>query len=185
MTQFKLDVVQDDDAFNELEGVWKELFVVTEDRNPFLSWEWCSTYWKYFKNHHSLFILIVRDSDEVISIFPFRKTRYSFFNIGYNAIEPLCYWSQGRSLTDYNGFLSSRNGLESFTFMMDYLNTLNDWDFLYLFDVPGDSLFKNIICEANIKNIKDIKEGVVCPYIDVNIPIEDIVNNMSKKDNHN
>ena len=121
MAEFSINLIQDEADFFELENVWNNLLFKMNNANPFLTWEWCSTWWKYFKGNHKLYTLIVKENNEVLAIFPLRKTRYNTrYGIEYDAIEFLCYRSNDKSYTDYNGFISYKKELTCFKLMLDY-----------------------------------------------------------------
>ncbi|HKC19854.1 MAG TPA: hypothetical protein VKE27_09505, partial [Candidatus Dormibacteraeota bacterium] len=62
-------------GFLGLEGEWKALFDRSGSENPFLSWEWISTWVKHFCGRQ-LRTVMVRSEGRVIAIAPFHLKRY-------------------------------------------------------------------------------------------------------------
>jgi CelD/BcsL family acetyltransferase involved in cellulose biosynthesis len=177
-----IHLIQDLDEFYELESIWNDLLFKMNNVNPFLTWEWCSTWWKYFKSNHELFTFIVKENDDVVAIYPLRKTRYkNGLGIGYNAIEFLCYRSNDISLTDYNGFISYKKELTCFKLLLDRLNMINNWDVLRLFNVPEYFGIGSMINGIKIDNTIELEYGQKCPFIENNISLEERMKQIPKK----
>jgi CelD/BcsL family acetyltransferase involved in cellulose biosynthesis len=186
MPRFSISIIQDEDDLIELENVWNNLLFKMNNVNPFLTWEWCSTWWKYFHGNHELYTIIVKEDSEIVAIYPLRKTRYrTKFGIGYDAIEFLCYRSNGKSYTDYNGFISYKKELTCFKLFLDYFNEEKKWDIIRLHNVPEYFYLDKMISNTDIYKTIEIKNGSNCPYIENNISLEERMNQMNKKFRNN
>ena len=62
-------------AFLALESEWKELFEASRTQNPFLCWEWVSTWARHFCGDR-LRTIIVRRGKRMIAVAPFYLNRY-------------------------------------------------------------------------------------------------------------
>ncbi|MDH7606645.1 MAG: GNAT family N-acetyltransferase [Candidatus Bathyarchaeota archaeon] len=151
--------------FLELEPVWDKVLEKSKDDNIFLTWEYLSTFWKYFGKNAKLRILCAKDKDKIIAIAPLRQSRYGFKFFGYNVVEPLGYRGLMPEGGDYTGLLLGENAEECFKLFLDYLKEQSDWDFIYLYDIPETSSIPSLL--GNLKRTPnfDIKSGAICPYI--------------------
>lgn len=82
-------------SFLGLEEAWKELLALSSGDNPFLSWEWVSTWVRHFCGHE-LVTVVVYDGERIAAIAPFYRRRYHPFP-GVRAIAlelygPRRYW---------------------------------------------------------------------------------------------
>jgi len=63
------------DEFMRLEADWRRLVAMNRSSNPFLSWEWVSTWLRHFCAQ-TLVTVIVTEGDQVVCIAPFHRSRY-------------------------------------------------------------------------------------------------------------
>ena len=162
----KITEINDLNLFLNLKSEWNGVLRRSKDDSIFLTWEWLSTYWKYFGKERKLRILLMEDKNQIIAIAPLRQQRVNFGTpiihtmaepmgerslraasaIGYNVIEPMGYKS-----TDYTGLiLTEREPGTVWVTFFNYLTENDNWDFIYLFDIPGTSM----IPEADIKDFR-------------------------------
>lgn len=156
------------DEFIELKPKWNEVLAKSKDNNIFLTWEYLSTFWRYFGKYAKLRILCVKDKDEIIAIAPLRQSRYDFMNfLGYNVIEPLGYRGLMPEGGDYTGFILTRKEGECLLLILKYLVEHDSWDFIYMYDVPEASMISYLLpsLPKTLPITCEIKKGVICPYI--------------------
>ncbi|OLE81881.1 MAG: hypothetical protein AUG06_00170 [Actinobacteria bacterium 13_1_20CM_2_65_11] len=63
------------DEFMRLERDWRRLVATTRSRNPFLTWEWVSTWLRHFCAE-TLVTVVVTEGEQVVGIAPFHRRRY-------------------------------------------------------------------------------------------------------------
>lgn len=148
--------------------------------NVFLTWEWLSTWWKYFGEGRKLLLLTVEDKDEIIAIAPLMLSKYKlpvFGNI--TKVEFV-----GVRHTDYNNFIISRKEKECTRLILDYLlDTVLNWDWIELKEIPESEnanyphkLFSNIPFKLKLhKRVCNI-----CPYISLPNSFEMLLKKLSK-----
>jgi hypothetical protein len=67
---------------------------------------------------------------------------------------------------DYTGLILGEKEAECFKLFLNYFKEQNDWDFIYMYDVPETSPIPNILEKMSKSPLKfEIKKGVMCPYI--------------------
>lgn len=69
------ELVSGTDAFERLEADWQALLEASRTQNPFLSWEWMSTWARHFCGER-LRTLVVRRGGQLIAIAPLYLNRY-------------------------------------------------------------------------------------------------------------
>ena len=78
------------ESFDELESLetsWNQLLSKSPDKNPFLTYEWLSTWWKHFGKGKKLEIFIARENGEIILIAPTMYTRCRAFGARLRKLE--------------------------------------------------------------------------------------------------
>lgn len=163
----------------ELKNVWNRLLSYYENNNPFLTFEYLFTFWKHFSKERKLRIICIKnEKNEIVAIAPLRLSKYKLVNLlTYNVIEPLGYMG-----ADYTDIILSYQGIECLRKILEYLYRKNDWDFIYLYDIPETSVVPYILktlsgCKASLSF--DILKGAVCPYISLPNSIEVFMNKLS------
>lgn len=66
------------EAFEALTSEWNALLARNDTVNVFLTHEWVKSWWQAFQNHHSLYILAVRDDKGLIGLAPLMLTTSRF-----------------------------------------------------------------------------------------------------------
>jgi len=148
--------------FFELEREWNKTLEKSRDNHIFLTWEFMSTYMKHFGKEKQLRILCVEDKNKTIAIAPLRQSRYNLANrFSYNVIEPLAYMH-----SDYTGIILAEREAECLKLFLNYFFEQDDWDFIYLYDIPRTSIIPELLPKVS-KSIPrfELKQGVVCPYL--------------------
>src|SRR3989442_12760213 len=77
------------DEFMRLERDWRRLVATTRSRNPFLTWEWVSTWLRHFCAE-TLVTVVVTEGEQVVGIAPFHRRRYQLMpGVAATALQPL------------------------------------------------------------------------------------------------
>jgi len=71
----RIEIIEDDEAFDALEPDWRELFEVAGNATIFLKWEWLREWWRIFKDEYSepngkLHIIALKRSQQLIGLLP-------------------------------------------------------------------------------------------------------------------
>lgn len=154
----------------ELRNEWNDVLARSRDKHIFLTWEYLSTYWRHFGKEKRLRILCIKDKNQIIAIAPLRQSHYGFASpLGYDVIEPLGCRGLTPEGADYTGLILVEREAECLQLFLNHLVEHNDWDFIYLMDIPETSLVSNLLLKAS-KTIPlkfDLKKGVTCPYMSI------------------
>lgn len=168
--------------FLELRDIWTKVLAKSRDNNIFLTWEYLSTFWKHFGKNAKLRILCVKDRNEVIAIAPLRQSRFNFVSwLGYDVIEPLGYRGLMPEGGDYTGLLLGEKEKECLNLFLKYLEKHNDWDFIYMYDVPETSAIPDLLRRTTNSNLKfEIIKGAICPYVPIPISVDSFYKELSR-----
>jgi hypothetical protein len=179
---FNIIEINKSDQFFGLRHRWNKVLERSRDKNVFLTWEYLSTYWKHFGKDKKLRILCAEDKDEVIAIAPLRQSYYGFmYPLGYNVVEPLGYRGLMPEGADYTGFILVEKEAECLKLFLNYLIEHNDWDFIYLFDVPGTSVIPDLLQKVSTVIPKfEFNEGAICPYIPIPSSMDIFMSGLSR-----
>lgn len=66
----QIEVVSTESELDRLSAEWNELLADSDTDNPFLQWEWCSTWWRHYGEGHELVVVLVRDGDQLVGLAP-------------------------------------------------------------------------------------------------------------------
>jgi len=156
--------------FLELEHVWNKVLAKSKDNNIFLTWEYLSIYWKHFGKGKRLRVLCIEDKDDTIAIAPLRQSRYGFSTpLNYEVIEPLGYRGLMSEGGDYTGLILGEKENECLHLILNYLIEHDNWDFIYMYDVPETSIIPDLLPKISKKLsiTHETKKGVICPFISI------------------
>ena len=132
------------EGFERLEPVWNPLLEASASNSITLTWEWLTAWWDVFGQGRRLYILVVREGDEVIGIAPLLKRmvwrfglipyrRLEFLASGENEADEIC--------SDYLDFILQRGReAEALEAIFGYLHKhKSDWDEIIVTDMSGES----------------------------------------------
>lgn len=163
-----------------MEKVWNSVLERCKDKHAYLTWEYVSTAWKhFFSNGKKLKTLVIEDNGKIIAIAPLRQSRYSFLGpISYDVIEPLAYRG-----ADYTGLILAEREAECLKAFLNYLVEHDDWDFIYLYDIPGASIIPELLSKESNNDLLsfDLNNGAICPYMPLPNSIDILMKGLSKK----
>jgi CelD/BcsL family acetyltransferase involved in cellulose biosynthesis len=159
----KVTLVRDIEGFANLRNQWRSLLDRSRPNHVFMTWEWLFTWWKYFGQERELFVLVLKDGDEVVGILPLmlfirndsnaRKTRFLQF-IG---IRVGARWNDWMDIIA----LRKKEVIEKF---LDYLQRHRHmWDILELRDIPDDSDTIMILLELAKKKGFPVEKNPLSP----------------------
>jgi len=169
--------------FDSLRDYWNAVLERNSlgDNNIFLTWEWLSTWWKYFGKGRKLLILTVKDNKEILAIAPLMLSEYKLLRFGnLRRIEFL-----GNPHSDYHNFIITKKEKECLKNLLIYLTErVQDWNWMefkeirgststisllysFLYDLPSDFKITQRICN-------------LCPYISLPASFDILMKNLTK-----
>jgi CelD/BcsL family acetyltransferase involved in cellulose biosynthesis len=150
--------------------------------NIFFTWEWLSTWWKYFGEGRKLLILTVKDGDEVCAIAPLMQSSYKL--PGFGNIKKIEFIGVRHS--DYNNLIILKRETECFRLLIDYLeDTISDWDWIELKEIPESTENSSLLTTlfSGIPSNLTLKKRVcnMCPYVSLPNSFEILIEGLNKK----
>lgn len=158
----KVFEVKNIDPFFELRHSWNKVLRESEDNTVFLTWEKMASSVLNFDENKTLNVLCATQNDKLVGIAPLRKSRRSINGLlKYTVIEPL---AEGN--TDYSGLVLAKHEAECLQFFLTHLFDQNDWDLMYLSQVPQNSHLFNLLAKHRCSLPEfTLEEGAICPYL--------------------
>ena len=130
--------------FLALEEKWKKVTLLS-NHTVFQTWEWLSTWWKYFGQGKRLLILLAEEDGEIKGIAPLMYSVYSKFGIREGIIEFI-----GSQHSGYNDLILATEYEECIKNFIDYLNNLNEnWNYANLADIPENAKSIDILSKMS------------------------------------
>ncbi|MBN2604109.1 MAG: hypothetical protein JXA91_08265 [Candidatus Thermoplasmatota archaeon] len=160
--------------FMALEEFWKDLLNYCS-HTIFSTWEWVSTWWKYFGKERDLRILLAKEKEHLIGIAPLMLSRYPFL---YNRTKLRKIEFIGRGNADYNQFLFRKGMNEHPNFFINHLLKASDWDIIELVDVSEESSSVDIL--RSINKFSELNVCNFCPYITLPSSLQDYTKSLSR-----
>ena len=78
-SNLKITTINTTEDFLNLREEWNSLLAQSENNNIFLKWEWLYNWWKaYDCDINQLFIITVRNNNQLLGIAPFYDKKESF-----------------------------------------------------------------------------------------------------------
>lgn len=156
------------EGFKALAPVWNRLLEQSASNTITLTHEWLTTWWEVFGENRELYILIVRDKDEVIGIAPMLKRtvqhygllpfrRLEFLASGEDQADEIC--------SDYLDFILLRGReQEALNLLLGYITEKDaDWDEILLTDVASDSVNLSLLktfCEKSEIKMQQVRDEI-------------------------
>ena len=182
-TDLEIITIEREEDFFALEKDWNRLLGESGSDNIFLTFEWLACWWKVFKKNKKLFILLVKEADEIIGIAPLMISRVGkFFSklriISFIGIKSSAYGdliikkNRGEALRAISRFLADRTLL---------------WDVINLKQLPEDSPNLPFLKELgwDSKFLWEKRNAAPCFYIPLKDGWESYLANFSSKDRKN
>ena len=159
--------------FFQLRDIWNDVLDRCEDSNPFLTWEWLSTWWKHFGNNKKLLLLLAMEKDQIFGIAPLMYSVHTMFGLRRGKIEFI-----GTGDSDYNDFILAGRDEQCLSLFFNYLDHITEkWDCVDLIDVPENS--KTLLYLK--KTAKTIKPLHKCPYAELPETPEKFLGSLKRK----
>ena len=157
-------------SYHELQSMrneWNTLLHRSSMESIFLTWEWITTWWEFFKEERNLYILAVRDAtNQLQGIAPFMIERPR----NRKHLRTVEFIGAGEEVSpDYLNIIASPNMETEVTRQIfRYLWEQQDmWDLIYLSDVLEDTTLLQVVQDmASTDGLTyNLEPLFVCPYI--------------------
>ncbi len=182
MTDYEVELIDDESKFLALSDIWNELLSQNEINTFFLRFEWMKNWWQSFGADHSLFILIAReknaqatsakDKANVVGIAPLMRSKQK-------KIEFI-----GTGLADYADFIISSGKEEVLCAFVDYLfSHRSRWNEIGLLEIPRKSSSIDLLGSLLKKhtNTSIIRQTVPCASLDLQSSKSEEIDALLKK----
>jgi CelD/BcsL family acetyltransferase involved in cellulose biosynthesis len=141
--------------FIAMKDRWKYVLERSE-HSVFSTWEWLSTWWKYFGKNKQLLILVAKENERIVGIAPLMYSVYTMFGLRQGKIELI-----GTPHSDYNDFILTDKQQNCMQLFLNYLNSLSEnWSSLELTDIPENGNFISSLHKIS-SSIRPLHK---CPY---------------------
>jgi len=136
----RLEKISSYEKLIELEDEWNCLLNKSETNTVFLSHEWIKNWWKFFGTNNDLFILVVRNHNNLVGIAPLMITYQSMLGVKTRKIKFI-----GTPLSDYSDFIAGKDKDKVLETIFEYLlENKNLWDSIILEEIPENSSTFNL-----------------------------------------
>ena len=150
--------INDYQNFLSLAESWSK-FLKHCPHSIFSTWEWLSTWWKYFGKNKKLLILLAKENNKIIGIAPLMYSVHSLSALRRGKIEFI-----GTPDTDYNNFLIAEKRNDCLNLFFNHLYNIKEkWDCIDLLDIPTGSECLPFIAKTS-SSMKIIRS---CTYINL------------------
>lgn len=120
--------------FMALKGSWNDV-LKQSNHTVFQTWEWLSTWWKYFGKGKRLLILLAEENNVTIGIAPLMYSVDKMFGVQQGKIEFIGY-----EHSPYNNFIFADKQEECIKLFVYHLNNLHEkWNYAKLVDIPENA----------------------------------------------
>lgn len=182
-TDLEIITIESEEDFFALEKDWNRLLGESGSDNIFLTFEWLTCWWKVFKKNKKLFILLVKEADEIIGIAPFMISKARKFFIEFGIITFI-----GMKSSAYGDLIIKRNRSEVLRAILKFLvDKTTLWDVIVLKQIPEDSPNLSFLkeFEGNSKFLWEKRNATPCFYIPLKDGWESYFANFSSRERKN
>lgn len=170
-------IVTTDKEFMQLEETWKEIYIQSETDNIFMSWEWCSLWWRHYGQNHKLLVLVVRDEKGISGIAPMMICKGNVLTLWKPIIRFI-----GGDFADYMDFLILRNHDEVIAAIINFLIKIGDWGMIEFKRISESSQNLMSIKECLNKLSYPSSDRVSCvsPIVKIEVAWDDYYKSLNK-----
>lgn len=149
-------------AFGALKSEWNAVLSRSRYNDFFVTWQWLYSWWQtYHKKTDRLFIIVVRQDEQIIGIAPLMIRKIKYYGYPRNTV---CFIGEGNS--DHSNVLVLRKPEIVLRKICSQLKKAEGlWDIVSLRELPADSELINSIREYIPWTHVD--EDSSCPYISI------------------
>lgn len=182
----KIRAVTSEDEFIALEPYWDKILFNSCLPHVQSTFEWLHTWWKYFGEDSSLFILVAEDETGIAGIAPLVIHKVGKFYNNLIKFKRLSFLGVG--FTDHADFIIQRNGDEVVKLFFRFIyQQKNKWDEINLRQVNSESpqypLLQNGMLEKVLPINDELKKTfsmlIMVPYVEIGGSFQDYLNSLS------
>jgi CelD/BcsL family acetyltransferase involved in cellulose biosynthesis len=177
MNQITIEIEEGVDALSKLRGEWQALFVES-GAPPFLSWEWLSTWHKWFGQERHPYLLCARQNEKLIGLLPLCAEKRRVSHV-LPRLRRISFLGEAYGAPDYLDILAApmmrKQSADSF---MNYLAALRSFDLLELEGVSADSYTLQLLTKHFANNAKfklKLAPQYICPRMSLDVRWEDLL----------
>jgi len=184
MKRINIEVEEGSEALTRLRAEWQAMFRAS-GAPPFLSWEWLSTWHKWFGREKHPFLLCARESGNLIALLPLcvEKRQSSRFSPG---LKRMSFMGESYGASDYLDILALPGFKQkSADIFIDYLALPHSFDLLELEGIAVDSCTLQSLarCFANDGRFSyRIVPQYICPRMSLDSRWEDLLERSRRSD---
>jgi len=184
MKRINIEIEEGCDALTRLRVEWQAVFGAS-GAPPFLSWEWLSTWHKWFGREKQPYLLCAREKGNLIALLPLcaEKKRSSRFSPGLKRIS---FMGESYGASDYLDILALPEFKQmSADVFINYLAAPRSFDLLELEGLAGDSHTLQSLTRrfANDNRFRyRIVPQYICPRMSLDARWEDILERSRRSD---
>jgi CelD/BcsL family acetyltransferase involved in cellulose biosynthesis len=173
----KIEEIDNYDDLTALEDKWRDLLARC-DNSIFSTWEYLTTWWKYYGKKAKLRVLTAQENGELLGIAPLMIREYPFL---YKASKINKIEFIGRGTSDYNDFIFQKEK-EIPALFIKHLMKSSDWDLLELLDINEKISSANVLQALIANQVSKYEVGVsnLCPYIALPSSLQVYMNTLSR-----
>lgn len=163
-----VEKIDTEEKFQALKQDWNRLLSQSAADTIFLSWDWLFTWWRIYGQGRELYILTVKDQDQLIGIVPLYKEHKRVLRIFSKAY--LSFIGSEHVGSDYLDFIIHPQKYESaIAAILDFLQKHHrDWDVIRLAEIPDTSLTIKLVQERwRNRHRMLLRVSQICPYIEL------------------
>jgi CelD/BcsL family acetyltransferase involved in cellulose biosynthesis len=184
MKRINIEVEEGSDALTRLRVEWQAMFYAS-GAPPFLSWEWLSTWRKWFGQEKHPFLLCARECGNLIALLPLcaEKRQSSRFSPG---LKRMSFMGESYGASDYLDILALPGFKQkSADIFIDYLSPPRSFDLLELEGMAADSCTLQSLTRrfANDGRFRyRIIPQYICPRMSLDARWEDLLERSRRSD---
>lgn len=165
----KIEVIRDIELLKKYKDKWQEILQKQANGNSFIEMDWIISWWRYFGEHHELFIIMLKEDNTILGFYPFMMIN----KMGYKELTFI-----GNPQASYMDFIIEDGYKEkAISFMMDFLFQLQGKYVYNFYGIFEDSIsYKTIIKNLKQKKISFFLHELPCYYQEINEDFESYFN---------
>jgi len=177
MTQILIEKFDDENAFDSLREEWRQLFTRTESA-PFLSWEWLSTWYKWFGAGRTPFVLKATRENKLIGLLPLCLEEKKVLGM---RLKRLAFTGEQDGGADYLDLIARpEDRREVLAAIFDFLQNEDCFDVICLENLASDSTTAGFLQNFDERETKQPMryaslKTAICPQIDLSAGWETVL----------
>ena len=181
-----LDIITTDAAFYELKDEWNSLLNKSNADSIFLTWEWISTWWKYFNKKTDLWVITARQAEtkQLIGIAPLAIKKIRTITGLYD--QTLIFMGNGATAPDHLDFiiLNGYENIVSQLFSEKLWVERYSWNQIRIEGLSSTSSVIDQLLQQHPHLLKKVDE-TFCPYLPLPDNWETLKESLSKNMRYN